>query len=204
MSDIAIANAAVNSLVASGADAMDNMYEVGIRFPWDTETSLITVRAEGFEPPVSKSETYEKEYHGQKISLPSTKATLERSFDITFSFDATWNLWGKFSTWKASIDDATTGGKANFPGLLGEIIVASLAGAYIATTSNDALKAISPIDGTAGSGVKWEYQMVYVSEVTNPSFKTKGGDAMTYKVTFKYFDEKTPFTNGKGLDPSST
>lgn len=195
---MAIVNAAVAALVDSGADAMDNMYDLKIRFPWADAPIVITTRIEGFDPPSSKSETYDKEYHGQKIPLPNTKATLDRKFEMTLTFDATYNLWGQFKTWKSSVDDEVAGGKANWPGLVGEVEVCAIAGAFIATNMPEA---INKLQNSSKEGIYWKYSNVYVTECENPKYKTKGGDAMQYKVSFCYFgDDFAPFANGAGLN----
>lgn len=198
---MAITNQAVQALVDAGADAMDNMYDLKIRFPWSDNAIVITTRIDGFDPPASKTETYDKEYHGQKVKLPNTKATLDRTFDITLTFDATYNLWGQFKTWKSAVDDEVSGGKANWPGLVGDIEICALAGAYMATNSPDL---IDKLQSNGDSGIKWAYSNVYVTECENPKYKTKGGDAMTYKVSFCYFgDDFAPFANGAGLNNGS-
>jgi hypothetical protein len=197
---MAIENKIVSALVDAGADAMDNMYDVSIVFPWDSNNVVVTTRAEGFEPPAVEVGTYEVQYHGEKISLPDTEAKFDRSFKITFRLDASYNLWGKFKTWLAAVKDCVSGGGANWPGVLGSVSCTALAGAYIAT----GMPGIgSSGDGTvtsASNKANWSYNNVYVTKVGEPSFKTEGGKSMSYDVEFKFFDvAHMPFMNGKAL-----
>ena len=42
---------AIQALVNRGADAMDNMYDVKIQFPWADSGSIVTTRIDGFNVP---------------------------------------------------------------------------------------------------------------------------------------------------------
>jgi|LSQA01.1.fsa_nt_gi hypothetical protein len=193
---MAIVNQFVNALINAGADAHDNMYDVLIQFPWDSDRVTLTVRASGCEPPTPSTEVYQNEYHGNHIDLPKSNQTYEKKFNLTFRMDASYNLWGQFKTWHASVLDAVTGGISNWPGVLGKIEVRGLTGAYIAT-------GMPTKDGSivsADRNILFSYQYCYVVKVENPKWKTKGGDAMEYGVDFVFLDNDfLPFSNGAGL-----
>jgi len=197
-------NRAVDALVNAKADAYSNMYDIWIRFPWEDSHSLVSVRAEGFEPPESSIETDKKEYHGNEINRPKPKVVQEKKFSINFSLDASYNLYGQFTIWKSQVVDAVTGGSANWAAVMGDIKVKALAGAYIPSTldwkaeDGSLFGAGSPSSSDANAS--WEYGNIYVIKVGEPKFKREGSERLTYTVDFIFdYDEHEPFLNGQGL-----
>lgn len=196
-------NKAIDALVNAKADAYSNMYDVWMQFPWESSYALVSVRADGFKPPVSSIETDKREYHGNEIERPKPKVNVEKKFSITFTLDASYNLYGQFKIWSAQVVDAVNGGSSNWAAVLGKIKIKALAGAYIPSTLD--WKEDGSLFGAGGDSGKdanahWAYDNIYVTKVTEPDFKREGAERQTYEVEFVYdYIAHEPFLNGKGL-----
>jgi len=189
-------NAYIKALVDSGADSFDNMYEVLIAFPWESDNEYtLTVRAEGFEVPTFGTKTYPREYHGNTQIVPAPKQEGERKFSLTFRLDASYNLFGQFQSWQSSVADQVTGGVANWAAVTGKVRVVQLTGAFVATSLPNSIGQTS--DGSVDNkdtNATWQFTDVYVAKVGQPKFKTAGGDAIMYTVDFVFADcPKYPF-----------
>jgi hypothetical protein len=197
-------NKAVDALVNAKADAYSNMYDVWVQFPWESSFSLVSVRADGFEPPEASIETDKKEYHGNEIERPKPQVKQEKKFSITFSLDASYNLYGQFKIWQSQVVDPVNGGSANWAAVMGNIKIKALAGAYIPSTldwaANDGSLFGSGSPSSTDSNATWEYENIYVTKVGEPKFKREGSERLSYQVDFIFdYDAHEPFFNGKGL-----
>ena len=194
-----MANAkAVQALVNRGADAMDNMFDVSIQFPWAEAGSVVTTRIDGFNIPDAGNDGYDISYHGVTMKRPSSKQTFNREFELTFVLDAAYALYGEFVNWSMMVADPVNGGVANWAAALGTVKVTALSGAYNGTSTGDIYNAE---DGsiTGDANPTWTFYDVWVSKVGQPQFKTAGGDALTYAVSFKFGDCDYPFYNATGI-----
>jgi hypothetical protein len=194
-----MANAkAVQALVNRGADAMDNMFDVSIQFPWAEAGSVVTTRIDGFNIPDAGNDGYDISYHGVTMKRPSSKHAFNREFELTFVLDAAYALYGEFVNWSMMVADPVNGGVANWAAALGTVKVTALSGAYNGTSTGDIYNAE---DGsiTGDANPTWTFYDVWVSKVGQPQFKTAGGDALTYAVSFKFGDCDYPFYNATGI-----
>ena len=123
----------VTSLLSLGADAMDNMFDISIEPPkgissienlqgaraglttYDSQQFKhnLTIRADGFNPPVFKVKTYEVKYKTVTIDRPATKIEGQRQFDITFRLDANYQAYRFLAAWKSLIMQASSGYATN-------------------------------------------------------------------------------------------
>lgn len=201
-------NKAIDALVNAKADAYSNMYDVWIQFPWESSYSLVSVRAEGFEPPDVSVETDKREYHGNEIERPKPKVVQEKKFRISFTLDASYNLHGQLKIWLAQVVDAVNGGVANWAAVLGNIKIKALTGAYIPSTLDWSADGSLFGEGSPSStdaNATWEYENIFVIKVGQPKFKREGAERQTYEVEFVYdYDAHEPFLNGQGLVKSSS
>jgi hypothetical protein len=194
-----MANAkAVQALVNRGADAMDNMFDVSIQFPWAEAGSVVTTRIDGFNIPDAGNDGYDISYHGVTMKRPSSKQAFNREFELTFVLDAAYALYGEFVNWSMMVADPVNGGVANWAAALGTVKVTALSGAYNGTSTGDIYNAE---DGSiiGDANPTWTFYDVWVSKVGQPQFKTAGGDALTYAVSFKFGDCDYPFYNATGI-----
>jgi hypothetical protein len=118
----------VTTLLGLGADAMDNMYDVVITPPKgmsglqaaiagragdlaysDAALANFTIRAEGFEPPKYKIQTYKVGYKGVEIDRPKTKLDMEREFELSFRLDANYQVYQFLSAWRSQLVQASSG-----------------------------------------------------------------------------------------------
>lgn len=188
------------ALFEAGADAMDNLFNVLIKFPGEEGFTSMTVRSGDFEPPASKNETYSREALGVKINLPSTKASYERTFSIDFTIDGTYTNFMRFKAWKAAVDNELSNSKGNFPMSLGEIRVEAVK-TWVSGLDDPDYNMVEQVkEGIKQDGLKeggnskyqvWHYKSVWVSEVTNPGYKRAGGASMTCKVTFQFVEDES-------------
>lgn len=218
-------NKAIASLVAAGADAMKNMYDIAIEFPGDSDGSIVTVRANSFDVPTPSVETYQIKYHGETFDRPKSEITLDRKFTVTFRMDSAYALFGKFVQWQSTVVDHVKGGVSNYAPVHGRVTVTSLSGAYNAT--NDLYQNVGTIGNnivsTATSGLTsvgedvgstttsvgvisqgdtnptWKFYDVWVSKVDQPKFDRESADALEFEVEFHFGDCDYPLFNGKGI-----
>ena len=199
-----MANAtAIQALVNRGADAMNNMYDISIQFPWAEAGSAVTTRVEGFQIPDAGNEGYDISYHGVTMKRPHSKQTFNREFELTFTLDAAYALYGEFVNWAMMVADPVNGGVANWAAALGTVKVTALSGAYNGTSTKDIYNAENgSITGDANPS--WTFYDVWVSKVAQPNFQTAGGEAIQYAVSFKFGDCDYPFYNGTGITGTGT
>jgi hypothetical protein len=60
---------------------------------------------------------------------------------------------------------------------------------------NGGLSVVSPLKPTARQLAKWEFTEVWITSLTNPDYKTNGGDAIEVTATFKFGNFKDPIYN---------
>lgn len=196
-------NYSLQALIDAGADAMDNMYDVTLEFAsWNA-----TVRAEGFDIPKISAETYTNEYHGVTYNRVKTKQTFERKFDLTFRMDAKYGLYEAFTSLLSWHVNPNNGGVANANiDKVGTVKVRAIDSAVVAAPNSDAaqlngapggVETYSSSDAqTIGqikdSTIEWIFKNCFVTDVGQPSYKTSGGDAMTFQVTIYFGDCNYP------------
>lgn len=82
----------MSALLSSGADAMDNLFEVSFIPPttWGFSTAdleLLKVRVEGFQPPAPKRSVVNLPYKTTTIQKPGSSVGLERTLSFTIRVD---------------------------------------------------------------------------------------------------------------------
>jgi hypothetical protein len=192
-------NSAVQAMLASGADAQKNMFDVWETFPWNPNDEVVlSTRAQNFEVKEANVGMDERKYHGTTVNVPKTSIEFERKFSLEFRLDASYSLYQQFITWHQTVADPVNGGVANWAAALGTVKVTALSGAYNGTSTGDIYNAE---DGsiTGDANPTWTFYDVWVSKVGQPQFKTAGGDALTYAVSFKFGDCDYPFYNATGI-----
>ena len=194
-------NSAIQAMLASGADAQKNMFDVWVTFPWmpDDEVVLST-RAAEFAIKDAEVGEEERKYHGTSIKVPTTQITFDRSFELTFRLDASYSLYQNFVTWHQTVADPVNGGVANWATSTGKVRVQALTGTYAATSVNTYVDtkttyAIADSDDNA----EWTFYDVWVKKVGQPQFGADGG-ALTYAVSFIFGDCDYPFYNGGAIN----
>ena len=96
-------------LLASGRDAMSNLYDVYIIPPEglgvDTAlstTSAMVIRTQDFQPPELSAEIYTNHYKTDFMDVPAPKITGEKSFDVPYRVDASYAIHNAMRKWKYS------------------------------------------------------------------------------------------------------
>ena len=195
-------NSAIQAMLASGADAQKNMFDVWVTFPWSPDDEVVlSTRASDFA--IKEAEVGEevRNYHGTSVKVPTTSITFDRSFELKFRLDASYSLYQQFITWHQTVADPVNGGVANWANSTGKVRVQALTGTYAATSVNTYIDtkttyAIADSDDNA----EWTFYDVWVKKVSQPQFAGGDGGALDYSVTFNFGDCDYPFYNGGAIN----
>lgn len=214
----------VTTLLGLGADAMNNMFDIKIDLPEDvsaidlgfeTQVPALTIRADGFNPPVFNVKTYKVAWKAVEIERPSTKMTGDRKFDITFRLDANYIGYRLLGAWKGLIMQASSGyvtnalwgstgdGSSAGNNVLGTVTVSALA-RPIYMASRFAASGVTDGKFTGDLGTEtgamptsselstWKFENVWLMAMDEPQYKTDGGEAIKIKATFGFGDFTDP------------
>lgn len=200
-----IVGSAATLLMTATGDAMNNMFDVGVKFPWETSGDGIhpevSYRCSGFEPPEDKTETYPVTWHGITVQKVKSGINMERKMSLTFRVDATYELYNKFKAWEKVTRDVNTGGVANTASALGQFWVWAPGSEYNATDSFE-----KKPNGQGGAYLRdsmegkvadlyWLYDNAQVINVSKPKFSNgASGEKMDYTVEFIFGDVNDPFS----------
>lgn len=224
-------NKMADSMMQYSSDAFKNMYDIYLDWPSGQQNlasnsgELVSVRAKGIKIPDVGVATYDRSYHGNKISLPKPEQEFERQIEVTFTMDSGFVYYRNFCEWLSAVVDATNGGTSNWPTLMGNLYVVPLKGTFLPlpfTTSDNknytfessttgAVKSPAyvnggttaaknsgaiKIDSTDTEKLGWKFSDVWVSKVTAPDFAVDSSDPLEYAVTFKFMDFDAPGFGG--------
>lgn len=197
-------------LVNATGDAMDNIFDILIDWPWaNTGTNgavstgaeaAASYRASGFTIPEPKTTTYDVSWHGVKVKKVAAGVGLDRKFELDFRLDANYALYQKFTSWKKLVADVNTSGVANTESALGRVQVIAPGAEYNSmswstpTTQSDSDNLLSTaLDST--TNLVWTFEDVQVVNVGVPKFNNSSGTGkvMQYKVEFIFGDVSYPF-----------
>lgn len=200
---------AVSKLLALGADAMDNLFDVVIDLPDDLTPTGATVgspndvlqgqlrlRCQGFTPPHFKVGSYSIRYKTIKVIKPSSVIEGDRTFQLTFRMDANYEAYKALLKWRAKTTVPSTGYATTLPnGSFGEISVTALAsavpisdtGKYSGLTDGEAFAA-----STEQRAIQWRFLDVWLLELTEPVYNVEGGAPLKVTATFAFGEFQDP------------
>lgn len=198
-------------LVNATGDAMDNIYDILIDWPWaNTGTNgavstgaeaAASYRANGFNIPEPKTKTYDVSWRGVTVKKVAAGIELVRTFKLTFRLDANYALYQKFIAWKKVTGDINTSGVANTESALGRIQVIAPGAEYNSmswstpTAENDNDNMVSTALSST-TNLVWTFEDVQCINVGSPKFKNGStGNKMDYEVEFTFGDASYPFYN---------
>ena len=201
-----------STLVQATGDAMDNIFDVLVTFPWDSAGSYsaeTSYRCKDFQPPKPEKSTHDNAWHGQSVPKVNSGIKLDRHLKLQFRLDATWALYNKFVAWSKVTGDVNTGGVANTNSALGTIKVLVPGAEYNATASwnapgNSGAPEDLMLNGKNGmkntSMLYWNFSDVQCLNVGTPKWDNKvDGKEIWYEVEFIFGDIAYPFyTNPSG------
>lgn len=200
-----IVGTAASVLMEATGDAMSNIFDVMIAFPWDsgdTDDAIVSYRCEGFTPPKAEVSTYPVTWHGITVQKVASGIKMDRKQKLKFRMDATYTLYNKFRAWAKTCADVNTGGVANTASALGQIVVWAPGTEYNATSSFGA----SNPNGHDGALLKdtlsgktqdiwYLLSDVQCINVTPPEYKNEAeGKSMSYECEFIFGDVSDPFS----------
>lgn len=205
MDKIAIAKGPASIIMEGTADAMDNIWDAYVVWPWsnsadqDKDAMEFSYRCKGFKPPANPTFTYEVFWHGVGVKMISAGSGMNREMELQFRLDATWNLYNKFITWKKITNDSNTSGVANKAAALGKFFFAVPNTEYVSTSfenpGTDGSKAKLMIgDGSSEGKLQnpqncvWyglsDVQVIDVSPISFQQKKQGNAPEFTVKVIF--------------------
>lgn len=116
-------NSQISALLKTGADAMDNLFDVSIYLPYavtqalnessvmtpeDLQTAL-SLRCMGFEAPKFTAKTYDVPFKTAKVKRAAGKIEGERTFKLQFRLDAYYQVYRALLAWRAAHFQPGTG-----------------------------------------------------------------------------------------------
>ena len=197
-----ISNSTVSSLLALGADAMSNMYDVNITLPTIVSGSGSTIdpqnlkfRCKNFSPPVPEVETYDFSYKTVTIKKVATKITLERTFDIVFILDAEFAVYKALKKWASLSSVSATGLVTHAIGAenvsTGTVEISAMASAKVNTTGELEYDGINNSSAYV-QNIGWKYKNVICTKVTEPEFAQGEASALEITATFIFGEFEDP------------
>ena len=203
-----------STLVQSTGDMMNNIFDVLITFPWNTEAGPEgSYRCKGFTPPEPKTPTYKVTWHGIEVTRIGAGVKMDRKIDLNFRLDGNYSFYRKLTMWLSYSHDVNTGGVANQRvggenGLSndGKIVVIAPGQEYNPSMFNDAYykpgntegdNQLLNAGGFTGSLIAWQYNQVCLFELGQPKFENVAeGKSQEVKASFIFGDALYPgFTN---------
>lgn len=197
-------------LMNSTGDAMDNIFDIIVGWPWDTPTfdgkavlnsgeAAASYRATGIEIPEPKTKTYDVSWHGIKVKKVAAGVDLNRELTITYRLDANYALYQKWRAWQKLTQDVNTSGVANTASALGIIQVIAPGAEYNSLSwstpgnqDDDFNMLTGRLNGT--TNLVWTFEDVQVVDVGTPKFKNgNDGNKMEYQVKAIFGDVAYPF-----------
>lgn len=200
-------------------DADQNSVDA-IRVPVETQLRL---RAQGFDPPKFSQDLYEVRYKTVGMKRPAPAIKGDRQFQVTFRVDANYQIYKLFLKWRGLFYVPDTGFATNaLPGEMdalngelsgadeayyGRVAVHALAEPVRRDTANPA--SFTDAQGIAGNqenqtglafletidnSIVWDFKHVWLSDLTEPSYKNGGGQALTVQATFQFGEFSSPLT----------
>lgn len=196
-------------LVNATGDAMDNIWDVYIDWPWSTAgangaissgaEAAASYRCSGFNIPQPKKETYSNTWNGITVKKIKSGIKLDRQFELEFRLDANYALYNKFTAWSKITGDANTSGVANTESALGRVQLVAPGAEYNAMSWSTPTAASAEdnmiakrLAGT--TKLVWTFEDVQCFDVSTPQFKqAETGTALKYKCLFTFGDVAYPF-----------
>lgn len=211
---INIAKGPASIMMEGTADAMDNIWDAYVDWPWggdDTDAMEFSYRCQGFTPPQNPTKTYGVVWHGVEAQMIAAGSGMTRKFKLTYRLDATWNLYNKFVTWKKITNDSNTSGVANKAAALGNLFFAVPNTEYVSTSfPQPTTKAPSGTSIMIGGGkdgdgkilqqpkncIVFGFADVQVVDVTPIKFQqSKDGKAPSFDVEIVFGDYADSFND---------
>ena len=204
---------AIQALVESGGDAMNNIFDVIITFPAAIAASenmqqQARVRLKGeVSIPEPVFLFYEIGYPGVAISRPQPTMDLVRKLSLTFRLDASYRLPQTFILWHNLVTDPNLGSFADSidSSAQGSIVIRQLAGEFMAPGANGMAGLLNTDASVKQDNIvtpEWSFKGVWVGKVSQPKFSAgKDASEQDYTVDFYFDDIAYPFYTGYGTHP---
>lgn len=208
-----------STLVQSTGDAMNNIFDVLIKFPWGEDAGAEgSYRCEGFNPPTPKTKTYDVTWHGIKVKRIAAGIQFDRDLTLKFRVDGNYAFYRKLVMWHNYTIDVNTGAVANQRigggnGLSNdaEILViapgqeyntAMFEEMYFKTENRNNSTGDSQLlnaGGFKGNLIAWKYNQAQLYQLAQPTFKNSdGGDTMSVEAKILFGDCIYPFFQDPG------
>lgn len=216
----------LTTLLSSGIDAFNNLWDVLITFPTNVSNSSFglalvgstgnmapySVRANDFTPPELDVATYTVNYKGVELSRPNAKFNGAREFDLQFRMDASYNLLQDLLAWKHLFFDPSGEGNIEFGALSADNVTTDTKNygmiqviGYDSSTELGNMTDLSNITEQNIAAVVYTYMDVVCMRAGTPPWQRSGSDAATVSAHFIFGRTIEPYSNNGGVlqTPSS-
>lgn len=213
---MATLNTQISALLATGADAMDNLFDVDITLP-DAILAVTPagripfgLRCLGFEPPKFTLKTYDAPYKTMKIKRSAGKIEGDRSFKLQFRLDAYYQIYRLLLAWRDAVMQPATGyassginkGDSEGNSFYGQVAVAaadspiaqpkSVDGYKVQGVTQDVIVGSQSMSSGLTASLNWRFLNVWVMDVDNPKFVTGSGEIQLITATFGFGSYQDP------------
>ena len=217
-------------LLASGRDAMSNLYDVFILPPDGlsnaanvlSTTSVMVVRTRDFQPPSLDTDIYQNHYKTDFMDVPSPKIAGDKSFPISYRIDASYAVhnalrkWKFASTMNTTVTDVDSVGGMTYNGIwgyrsdrvLGRVIVVAHKYSDLfqdALAEKDGVENVAAglisAAGSAGDAfVGWTFNNVWVEKLDEPSYTRDSSTPLEATATFRFHSMGLLGASVSGID----
>lgn len=175
-------NKYIQSLIATGSDAMQNLYILDFssnNIQGEDVSLMFRVRCSGFTPPNPSMGEHTVSYLTVSTDLPSSSFSFDKTLNFSFRLDSNYNL---YTYLLKELNKNLNGGK-NFASNL--------------APSDDLTITARVFDTSLGSDMDKEenyrpfaqYKYCYVTKVTPPSYSNNGSSSpLNVSATIKFLD----------------
>jgi hypothetical protein len=222
-------NSQISAILALGADAMDNLFDVyitlptAIQLPGGVQTArdvleqkTLRLRVAGFEPPVFKTKTYDVKYKTVSVKRPAAVIEGAREFKLTFRLDAYYDVYLALAKWRNTLYTPASGFASNQVGKgtaadFGTVEVVALRGAVFQASNNSYQDALGiAAEGSdvrtstlAANQLRYGYKHVWLTDLDEPKFKTGSGEVQSITASFQFGEFTDPSVDSTGESTGS-
>lgn len=181
-------NQYIKNLIASGADAMKNLYYLEFQGGLiENISQSMKVRCTDFNPPTATHGVHKVSYLTVDADLPSSDISIDKTIQFSFRLDENYTLYKYLLAQQATTFNGNTGwainrvpdNKDKSNGLTIKAYI------YDRTLGDD-------IDEESNYRNMYTFKYCYITSITGLQFSQENSSPMKISVTVKFFDYEDP------------
>lgn len=202
-----VSNNYLNTLVNTGADAYNNLYEAVFEFQTNSPAKalnasalapLLTVRCTGFTIPQQKQDSYDVKFVTASIPRPRAKVDVTRQFNVSFRVDANYLLYKNLLKQKGVTSNMSKSFVTNDIYSLSNHATGTEASKLFNVTINVVDNALTGNEQSDISAVKmFRFENCWITKIDELPFKQESSDPMTVSLEVHFlemYDLESGFT----------